>query len=143
MTPPPHTWIFASAGSNQITTETNGKIGLFTRALIDTLPQHGLDLTELASRVKNLVAITIDKDAQHPQSWSSDPPRFFFHESDPAGERINSNDRLPYVYIPAGKFWMGCVPASNRSVALTRSPGILWRSRRDSGWVRRKSHTSL
>src|ERR1035437_8168545 len=50
---PSGTWIFASTGADQVTTETqitSGKMGFLTSALVKTLPQHGLDLTELVAK---------------------------------------------------------------------------------------------
>jgi hypothetical protein len=120
-TPPAHTWEFASTGPNQITAETSGKMGLFTKALIETLPQHGLDLTDLVSKVTSNVG-TASKGTQHPHTWSSDPPKFFFHEPDPLGEMINRKDRLQYVQIPAGTFWMGCAPASEAQCNPSEKP---------------------
>src|ERR1035441_7636770 len=100
--PPSGTWIFASAEADQVTTGdqiTSGKVGFFTDAVVKALPQHGLDLTELVPKVRADVELA-SKDTQHPASWSSDPPRFLFHEADPSGEKVNGNDRLRYVHIP-------------------------------------------
>ena len=66
LTPPPQTWVFASTGANLITTEASGKMGIFTKALVETLPQHGFDLTDLVSRVTNKVE-TASKGTQRPQ----------------------------------------------------------------------------
>jgi formylglycine-generating enzyme required for sulfatase activity len=121
---PSGTWIFASTGADQVTTETqitSGKMGFFTSALVKTLPQHGLDLTELVAKVEADVKLA-SKDTQDPASWSSDLPKFFFHEPDPLGEMINRKDRLQYVQIPAGTFWMGCAPASEAQCSPSEKP---------------------
>jgi hypothetical protein len=121
---PSGTWIFASAGADQVTTAaqiTSGKVGFFTSALVKTLPQHGLDLTELVTKVHADVKLA-SNGAQSPKSWSSDLPKFYFHEPDPLPVITNNRDRLEYVQIPAGTFWMGCVPASEAQCSPNEKP---------------------
>jgi formylglycine-generating enzyme required for sulfatase activity len=118
------TWMFAAVGPGQTTTDDqirSGKVGFFTSALVKVLPRHGQDLTELVSAVKAEVE-EVSKGAQRPYLWSTFGSKFYFHAPDPSGERVNSKDRLPYVYIPAGRFWMGCVPASGAQCNPNEKP---------------------
>src|ERR1017187_1797060 len=122
---PSGTWIFASTGANQVTTDiqiASGKMGFFTSALVKALPQHGLDLsTELVPRVQAEV-VTASNRAQRPQLWSTFGSKFYFHLPDPTSAKVNGNDRLKYVPIPSGKFWMGCVPASEAQCNANEKP---------------------
>ena len=120
---PPHTWMLASARPNETTTKaTDDHKGLFTSALIKTLPQPGLDLTALVLTVKNEVK-TASKGTQYPQDWSTDVSRFYFHQPVPIGvAKRNKVDSEMYVFIPAGKFWMGCAPASEDQCKSEEKP---------------------
>src|SRR5207237_261850 len=67
---PSGTWILASAGVDQVTTDaqiTSGRMSFFTSALVKTLPQHGLDLTEVVAKVKADVN-SASNDTQNPAS---------------------------------------------------------------------------
>ena len=109
---PPRTWMFAAASANQVTRGTSDKAGWFTKALTKVLSQPGLDLTDVVTAVTKDVGVA-SKGEQQPQAWSTDVPKFYFHEPLPIGvAKQNKADRLMYVYIPPGKFWMGCAPAS-------------------------------
>jgi formylglycine-generating enzyme required for sulfatase activity len=96
-------------------------MGFFTSALVKVLPQHGLDLTELVPKVKEDV-VAASKGTQHPELWSTFGSKFYFHVPDPSGEKVNANDKLRYVYIPSGKFWMGCVPTSEAECNSSEKP---------------------
>lgn len=123
--PPSDTWIFASTDAGQVTSNaqiTSGKMGFFTSALLKALPLHGLDLTELGSNIRTAVE-SASKGAQRPYPLSTFGSKFYFHEPDPSGEIVNSKDRLSYVHIPDGKFWMGCVPSSEAQCNPNEKPG--------------------
>jgi formylglycine-generating enzyme required for sulfatase activity len=62
------------------------------------------------------------KGAQEPSSWSSDPPKFYFHQPVSQAPRQIRNGRLNYVYIPAGTFWMGCAPGSAEDCRAEEKP---------------------
>lgn len=117
------TWMFASAAPDQVTADEKirGRMGFFTSALVKVLPQHGLDLTELVSAVKTEVE-SASKGTQRPYLSSTFGSKFYFHMPDPSGEKVNGNDRLRYAYIPSGKFWMGCVPASEGECTASERP---------------------
>jgi formylglycine-generating enzyme len=120
---PSHTWMFASASTDEVTTQTAEKMGLFTKAVVNALRKPGLELREIASQVINEVETT-SNNTQRPLLWSTDAPEFYFHEKVPETGRHyqNKTDKLDYVYIPAGTFQMGCVPDSDPPCRPNESP---------------------
>ncbi|MBV9504965.1 MAG: SUMF1/EgtB/PvdO family nonheme iron enzyme [Acidobacteriia bacterium] len=121
-TPAARTWLLSSNTPNRVTTQIREHMGLFTAALVRFIPQPGLDVTDLVAKVRDDVEAT-SNGGQHLQAWSADVPRFYFHEPVPIGKpQVNSKDRMQYVYIPEGKFWMGCAPASEKQCEPAEKP---------------------
>jgi formylglycine-generating enzyme required for sulfatase activity len=108
-----------------------GSVGLLTQATAQRLGQPGLSLGELFDLVKKDVGSS-SREAQLPDVRSSVVMQtFYFHEPvkvspappppppPPSWPRpnlpvTNRRDREDYVWIPAGKFLMGCVPGDAR-----------------------------
>ena len=100
-----------------------GQAGLFTKAVASRIAKSGLTLSQLFEQAKQEVGRTTSQ--QQFPDWSSSvlADDFYFH--DPIVVKTeatttttviiqqsptSSRDRQEYVFIPPGKFKMGCVP---------------------------------
>lgn len=107
-----------------------GQIGLFTRAVADRIARPGLTLSLVFEQAKQEVGRSTAQ--QQFPDWNSSVlgEGFYFHPpvvtSTPSAPTVtvivqqtptNSRDRQEYVYLPPGKFKMGCVPADTRCEA--------------------------
>lgn len=102
------------------------ELGLFTRAVANRIKRPGLTLSQVFEQAKQEVG-RASSQAQFPD-WNSNvlTEGFYFHApvitaSPPPAPTIivqqsptNPRDRLEYVFIPPGKFKMGCVQADTR-----------------------------
>ncbi len=106
-------------GANQPIDTPPDQVGLFTKALAQAIDRKGEPLSELMSDV--LGTVMKESPGQQPTSAMKLTRRFYFHEPDiappPTPVHIplqNRIDRETYVFIPPGKFLMGCVPSDTK-----------------------------
>jgi formylglycine-generating enzyme required for sulfatase activity len=101
-----------------------GGLGLFTRTIVDTIPQPGLDLLQFFATVQNEVTKS-SKDGQRPYFVNQGVDKFYFtppvvkppetiKEITVVRPAKNKKDRQEYVKILPGTFLMGCVPEDKR-----------------------------
>lgn len=120
--------VYASAAQpNQVLgPPPGGGIGLFTKAVAENIRKPGSDVIRVFSEVIREVAQTSNQQ-QAPFLNPKISKQFFFvapeapkpPPSKPEGPipgfpRQNRKDREEYVWIPPGKFLMGCVPGDSR-----------------------------
>jgi formylglycine-generating enzyme required for sulfatase activity/tetratricopeptide (TPR) repeat protein len=102
------------AASETFVETPSDQVGLFTNALVQTMNREGLPLSSLMPQVQKAV-LEQGKGPQPNYVSTVLPPEFYFHapRKETAGpSRVqNRIDREFYVWIPPGKFWMGCVPS--------------------------------
>jgi sulfatase modifying factor 1 len=110
-------WFSASPG--QTVAQADIAPARFTQAVAKYINEPGLRLSEIFDNVKRQVVPA----AQLPYAIDNVTQNFYFHEplkpppppppiiiEKTVFPKTNSKDRLEYVWIPAGKFKMGCVP---------------------------------
>ena len=120
--PPARSWMFLSTVTAPPSSQPPSGIGSFTLSLAKAMEQPGLDLTGLASEVSRDLQSS-STGAPHLQVRATDVPRFYFRDPVRFGvEKMNVTDRLMYVYIPEGRFWMGCVPATETQCNRDEKP---------------------
>lgn len=92
----------------------------FTKCLAASIQKPGLTIDEVFNDAKREVIKASDH-RQQPFTQSNITETFFFHkplpvkaELPPGIPRRNRADRQEYVWIPPGRFLMGCVPADKR-----------------------------
>jgi formylglycine-generating enzyme required for sulfatase activity len=110
------TLIGLPAATNQVVQTSLNQPGLFTRALTEEIRKKGLSIFQLMPEVRNAVAAA-SRGQQQPAEVNNLTREFYFHEPDKPGPMLgipqqNHTDREQYVWIPAGKFLMGCVPGN-------------------------------
>ena len=121
--PSPETMLVFDTAANGYTTATSGGMGLFTAALLQVLPRTGLNLPDLVSEVqKEVNKATNGQQEPSPVGMAQfyfipppppEPPKtIIVKETWPRqGSMIPNRDHQEYMFIPAGKFMMGCVPS--------------------------------
>jgi formylglycine-generating enzyme required for sulfatase activity len=88
----------------------------FTKSIADAIAKEGLDVDATFAEAKAAVIQATGRQFSHPSNVTQ--RTFFFHdppppkpaELPPGLPRRNRIDKQEYVYIPSGKFLMGCVP---------------------------------
>jgi sulfatase modifying factor 1 len=105
---------------NQIVQTPPSEVGLFSRALEDSIRRKGLSIRDLMPELKRQVA-DASGGAQQPTQAPNLTRNFYFHEPEKVSAGLvigiphqNRTDREEYVWIPAGKFLMGCVPGDQK-----------------------------
>lgn len=108
-------------------TVPEGSIARLTKAVVERIDQPGLSLGELFDQVRIDVE-SASEGAQIPYISNIAMQKFYFHDPVktapvlPAAQTWprpnlpvqNGKDREEYVWIPAGKFLIGCVPTDTR-----------------------------
>jgi formylglycine-generating enzyme required for sulfatase activity len=136
-------YVAFAAAPGQVASDNPGqRNGLFTKHLKEVLAQPGLSIDDVFSEVRQRV-YRESTSGQRPYSTTGLIGRFYFRQGrvvapdpeppraegpQPLDVRTNSKDGQRYVFLPAGKFRMGCSPddyctASEkppREVELTR-----------------------
>jgi formylglycine-generating enzyme required for sulfatase activity len=95
----------------------SGEIGAFTKAVVKDLEEPGLGLSDFFAAVKREVAQ--GPTHQVPAVADNVTQQFFFRPKQKEERRAgavatNRLDRLEYVWIPPGRFKIGCVPRDTR-----------------------------
>ena len=93
----------------------------FTKYLAEAIAKPGLSIEAVFDDARRQV--TKNTNGQQPYHYSNITENFYFHDPLPVPVKVqitsvkpkrNRKDRQEYVFIPAGKFFMGCVPSDNR-----------------------------
>ncbi len=130
VSPVDHTLIlFSTTPGTVVNPPASGTPSRLTNALVKAIQTPGLKLGELVSQVSREVA-RVSEDSQKPYGVFTDIDDFYFTDPLPTPERVkiitekvqiqpgesrnNQKDLLNYVWIPPGKFRMGCVPADRQ-----------------------------
>lgn len=105
---------------------TDAERGLFAKHVAALIRKPGTSLVDLlagtqsqvAAETKNLNPFYLTQTTQ-PFRFTDPPPPPKVAPSKPVDEfiskpRVNTRDRQAYIYIPPGKFPMGCVPGDNK-----------------------------
>lgn len=105
------------AAANQAVETPKSQPGLFTSALARLIDRKGLSLSDLMPELLKTV-MAGSNNQQQPVAGMKITRRFYFHEPEVVRAveipRQNHTDREFYVWIPAAKFLMGCVPADTK-----------------------------
>ena len=111
-----------------------GGLGLFTAALLDALPKQGLTVSDIIQSVQKEVAA---KSQEGQQIYPVGESNFYFIPPPPPsppkviveketwprrGSMIPNRDHQEYMFIPAGKFMMGCVPSAKYACEENEKP---------------------
>jgi formylglycine-generating enzyme required for sulfatase activity len=100
----------------------SSQMGFFTQAVVEFMQETGLQSDELFEQAKRKVLGTTNQQ-QQPFFNSTIVTTFYFHEPPPTPDpppppppplRANQRDREEYVFVPPGKFKMGCAPADTK-----------------------------
>ncbi len=107
--------IALSAGANQFVDTRPDEIGYFTRSLSEYISTKGSSVLELMPKVLKAVRAS-SGDQQQPAYSANITANLLFRAPDPAigVAHQNRRDREPYVWIPPGKFLMGCAPGDDK-----------------------------
>ena len=132
-----NTVVALSHAPNQIPDLGTGAIR-FTKALAQALPQTGLTVDQIFAQVQQRVADSSRREqVPHRLSGAASATAYFIPPPPPkervvevkverglqAGDtRQNPRDREEYAYVPAGKFLMGCVPATENECKPEEKP---------------------
>jgi formylglycine-generating enzyme required for sulfatase activity len=95
-------------------------MGLFTAALVRDISKPGMDLSDIARDVRQVVSVATNGTQVPSGAAAPDLPKFYFTppppppppKASPPGLPRVGKDRIEYVLIPNGKFLMGCVQGS-------------------------------
>jgi len=130
---------FATAPGHTAGDNPSGRNGLFTQYLLEALSVGGLGLDDVFNLVRERVDAA-SASQQLPWSLSSVVGRYSFlpgeaapapavtapaimgHAPQPGDAKVNPKDGQSYVWIPPGKFTMGCSPRDNQCSGDEKPP---------------------
>lgn len=108
---------------------TDAERSIFPKQVASLLKKPGTTLVELLAGTQSQVAAESKKfnpfyltQVTQPFRFTDPPPPPPVKVAPPpkpvdefiTKDRVNAKDRQPYIFIPAGKFMMGCVPGDNK-----------------------------